>query len=228
MPPTRGRFTSAPRSFWATLPHPRTRTIQEWPLTDAAAHLRHNRQGVLLADALAVPTPFVLDGVTARVVFPADGTVLRAEELVFFIPRESPSDDHELQLLLSAGEATEAAADRWRAYHGQPRFNAFGAFAIEDVKFDGQVVEEAISTPNPLTGIEGTLCKMVNADRACLAAACARITGVQLNEPLAVGVDAFGVDVKSRFGIVRLDFAAPIADRHAAEHAIAVLLGGGN
>lgn len=196
-------------------------------MTDAAAHLRHNRQAVLLADSLVVPTLFVLDGATACIVFPADGTILEAEQLVLFVPRESPDDDHELQLLLSAARATEAAADRWRAYHGQPRFNAFGAFAIEGVKFNGQVIETPITTPNPLTRIEGSLCKRLNTDLARLAAACLRATGVEVKEPFAVGVDAFGVDVKARFGIIRLDFASPITDGPSAELAIESLLRGG-
>ena len=77
----------------------------------------------------------MLEGEAGRVVFPADGTILQAEELVLFVPRESPEDDHELQLLLSTGDAGEGAVDRWRAYHGSPRLNGFGAFAIEGAKY---------------------------------------------------------------------------------------------
>jgi hypothetical protein len=194
-------------------------------MSEAAAHLRRNREGVLLADSLAHPVRFVIDGGSGRLVFPADGTILSAEELVLFVPRESPQDDHELQLLLSTGPATDAAADRWRAYHGQPEFNALASFGIEDAKFDGQVVEEAITAPNPLLPAEGKLCKALNAHRARLAAACLRRTGVDLKDPLAVGVDPFGIDIRARFGIVRIDFDEPVGDPPGALAAIEGLLG---
>ena len=181
---------------------------------------------MLLADALAHAVRFTIDSATGRLVFPTEGSIDQAEELVLFVPRESPMDDHELQLLLSTGEASEAAADRWRAYHGNPKTRTFGAFGIEDVKFDGQVVEQAITGPNPLAAIEGRLCRSLNAARAGVAAACRRIAGVDVQEPLVVGVDAFGVDVKARFGIVRLEFDEYAADEASATRAIAQLLGG--
>ena len=172
-----------------------------------------------------MPIRFVIDGGTGRLVFPADGTMQGAENLVLFVPREQPEDDHELQLMLSAGPATEAAADRWRAYHGQPRVSAFGSFGIEGVKYDGEVVEDAVSGPNALAGVEGKLCKRLNADLPGLAAACVRAAGVHVKDPLAVGVDEFGVDLKARFGIVRLEFGtvASVAD---VERMVEALLGG--
>lgn len=195
-------------------------------MNTAAAHLRRHREGVLLADETAHGVRFVLEGESGRVVFPADGTIMEAEELVLFVPRESPADDHELQLLLSAGRASEGAVDRWRAYHGAPRMNGFGAFTIEGAKFDGAVVEETLTMTNPLMRVEGRLCRMINSDRAALAGACARWAGVEVKEPLAVGVDAHGMDVKARFGIVRLEFPGPVSDESAAERAIAALLKG--
>jgi hypothetical protein len=197
-------------------------------MLEAAAHLRRNREGVLLADNLAIPVRFVVEGEAGRIVFPADGTIMGAEELVLFVPGEAPENDNELQLLLSAGLASESAADRWRAYHGQPTFQSFGSFAIEDSKFDGVVVEAAISGPSPLVPIEGRLCKRLNADRARLAKACLRISGVEVKEPLAVGVDGHGVDVRARFGIVRIEFADPVDNQASAEWAIDELLGGGS
>lgn len=195
-------------------------------MTDGAAHLRRNREGVLLADGLAVPVRFVIDGRSGKLVFPADGTVLEAEELVLCVPREAPQDDHELQLLLSAGEASEEASDRWRAYHGQPRFTRFGSFGIEGGKFDGVVMEQAISPSNPVVGAEGKLCKRLNTDTRALGAACRRLAGVEVRGPLAVGVDAFGVDVKARFGIVRIEFPKRVDTVVAAEQAIEDMLKG--
>lgn len=185
---------------------------------------------MLLADGTAHEVRFVIDGEAGRIVFPADGSILQAEDLVLFVPRESPSDDHELQLLLSTEGANPdgsgGAVDRWRAYHGSPRVNGFGAFAIDGAKFDGNIVEDKLTGPNPLVRIEGRLCRAMNTDRALLSAACSRLIGVEVKEPLAVGVDSHGVDVKARFGIVRLEFASPARDEAEALRQIDSLLKG--
>jgi hypothetical protein len=177
-------------------------------VSDAALEFfRSHRLGVLLADELAEPIRFVTDA-AGRLVFPAIGAVLAAESLVLFVPEEAPDGD-ELQLMLSAEEANaeDEACDRWRTYHGEPRLSKWAVCTIEGAKLAGEVVEhEALAAPNPLRRDEGRLCRMLNADRPALVAAVRRRLGVEISDPLAVGVDSGGFDVRARFGIVRVPF----------------------
>ena len=122
-------------------------------------------------------------------------------------------------------DAAHEAADRWRAYHGEPRLTHWAAAEIQGAKFQGSVVEhEALNAPNPFHSCEGRLCKRLNADRSALGAASRRLKGVDIKDPLAVGVDPRGVDVRARFGIVRLAFADEAPTPEDAERRIDALL----
>lgn len=190
---------------------------------EAPAHFRAHRQGTLIADDVPSHTRFILDGATGRLVFPAPGAALAAESLVLFIPEETPDGSGELQVMLSASELDPSAeaCDRWRAYHGEPRLSRWAACAIEGAKFNGSVVDhEALNAPNPLRAEEPALCKALNADHAALTLACQRQAGVEIADPVAVGIDPWGIDVRARFGIVRCTFDAPAPNAAAANSAI--------
>lgn len=197
---------------------------------DALAHFRAHREGTLIADERPIRLRYVTDPATGRLVFPADGATLAAESLVLFVPDEQPQIGNELQLMLEIEELDpgHAACDRWRAYHGDPRLARWGLCAIEGAKFAGRVVEhEPMAAPNPLAAAEPRLCRVLNTDRGRLCAACRRVAGVEIKEPIAVGVDPWGVDVRARFGIVRLTFIEGAGTPEAAERAVEALLSGG-
>ncbi len=182
-------------------------------MTDHAAAirtLRAHRQGVLVAGGVASPLRFVTDNATGRVVFPTNPNIFEDEEAVLFTPEESIEA---LQLLLlprPTDPDTDEACDRWKAYHGTPEYPRWASCGIESGRLGGDVVDgEALMVPNPLRAAEPALCKRLNTDRARLTRLCRRATGVEIPAPLAVGVDPDGLDVKARFGIVRVPFAAP-------------------
>ncbi len=181
-------------------------------MPDAALHLRMHREGVLIADGVAAPPiRFVIDPVTAELVFPADGSMLGAEEWVLFVPRELPEHDRELQLLVTAREVPQGGiSDRWMAYHGTPRWAGFASCRVEGARFDGRVLEDgdlaALVEPPGIGRLEGLLLKKLNGDKSRLRAACKRFAQAAVPDPLAVGVDKHGVDVRTTFGIVRLDW----------------------
>jgi hypothetical protein len=158
------------------------------------------------------------------VVFPTNPIVFEGEA-VLFTPEES---DQALQLLLlprPTDPDTDEACDRWKAYHGTPAYPRWASCGIESARLGDDVVEgEALMVPNPLRAAEPALCKRLNADRARLTRLCHRATGVEIPGPLAVGVDPDGVDVKARFGIVRVLFGAPAPTGEAAGAAIDALL----
>ena len=183
---------------------------------------------MLVADEVAEPLRFVSDR-AGRLVFPAPGAILAAEGWVMFVPEELPQGD-ELQLMLACVEidSGDEACDRWRAYHGESRAARWAAGEIVGAKMAGQVVDhEALATPDRLRGDEPRLCKMLNKDRGVLRRAALRVSGVDIPEPVAVGVDAGGIDVRARFGVVRVPFEAEARDAEEAERMIGALLGGG-
>ena len=171
--------------------------------------LRSNHEGVLSADGEVEKVRFVIDGATGRVVLPVHPSVLGAEELVMFVPDEAPQMGPELQLLITRSDldADSEPADRWKAYHGDPLQTRWISCVIDGGKFEGDVVEpESLALPNPLLAAEPRLCKRLNADKPALARACERLGKVAVREPLAVGVDPTGIDVRARFGTVHLPF----------------------
>jgi hypothetical protein len=194
----------------------------------ALQHLRSHREGVLIADGPATRIRFVIDSITGRIVFPASHAIIEAAELVLFIPEEQPVNTPELQLLLTRGPldpASDPACDRWQAYHGEPRLTRWAACSIDSAKFQGQVVDgEIFNRQSVLRKAEPALCRSLNADPARLAALCSTRSGVVPREPRAVGVDELGIDVRARFGILRIPFDRAAADQQDAERLIQDLL----
>ncbi len=190
-------------------------------MSDAVRVLRSHREGVLICDGAVSALRFVIDNRTGRIVFPCSALPFEAEECVLFIPEES---DDALQLLLvprPADPDTDEGCDRWRAYHGTPEFPRWASCAIESGRIGDDVVEgEALTVANALRAAEPSLCRSLNADPARLTRLCTRLAGIEVPSPLCVGVDADGVDVRARFGIVRLPFPSPA---HSAEEARATI-----
>lgn len=184
---------------------------------DAIRVLRSHREGVLICDGAVLPLRFVIDNRDGRIVFPCSALPFESDECVLFVPEES---DDALQLLLLPRPADPdigEGCDRWKAYHGTPEFPRWASCAIESGRLGDEVVEGAtLMNANPLRAAEPSLCKHLNADPARLTRLCARISGVEVPSPLCVGVDPAGLDVRARFGIVRVPFRSPV---HSAEEA---------
>lgn len=186
----------------------------------ALSHLRAHHAGLLLYDEIPLQRRFVIDGRTGRLVMPATFAVLSAAEHVLFVPQES---DDSLQLLLTPREidADSEPADRWKAYHGEPRESRWASFRIESGKLGRSVYTgEDLEVPNLLAPVEPALCKRVNQNPAALGDLCRERLGVSPEKPLMVGIDPDGIDIRLRFDILR----APFAERatNPAEAAAAV------
>lgn len=184
---------------------------------------RDNREGLLLHDGLALPIRFVIDGRSGRVVFPCPPIVLEADELVLHVPEER---DDALQALLSAEpiDPSADAADRWSACFGTPRFPRWASCRVESARLGDAVIDgDALHLVNPLLAFEPALCRRVNADPAALTRLCRRLAGVDVPGATCVGVDPGGIDVRARFGIVRLPFPREAGTPAEAESAIRTL-----
>ena len=52
------------------------------------------------------------------------------------------------------------------------------------------------------------------------------MTGARIESPVAVGVDEEGCDIRAGFGVVRMNWPAPVRDARQCELVIASLIGG--
>lgn len=202
----------------------------------ARVRLLANLAGVLVCDDGAEPCRLVVAEAGGSVTLPMHKDLDEAGQWSFAAPQEL---DPAIELCLEPvggssddlPDPDEIEADRWLAYHGStpPRCRLV-SLAISFARYadpDGRThVAEDVLTPNPLRSHVSGLCKAINGDKAKLADACARMTGVRPESPVAVGVDEWGVHVKAAFDVLRLGFKEPAMDEAAARGWIGEVLGG--
>jgi len=188
----------------------------------ALAALLAHRHGTLVLDELPHPARYVIDGKSGELILAVPRHAFEAAQWVLHIPEES---DTSLQVLLDPAPIDAAsrghATDRHEACHGPPAEPCWASGTLASARLGGSVLgPEALDLRNPLYDAETTLCRALNADRAALAAACRRRLGRDADSPLAVSVDPWGVVVRCRFGVLRLEFDAPAPDEADARRAI--------
>lgn len=179
--------------------------------------LRREHEGVLLHFERRAEVKFVVESSGPRaggLVMPVEPGFAKAGQgesidMVLFCPSES---DWSLQLSLQVTEIdrpeAEECVDRWVGYHGPTSQTTWIRAAIDGGKTETMVFgPEQLMAPNALGRGEYALIKKANADRDRLAAACKAHAAMIVADPQCVGVDPFGLDVKARFGIIRLEFA---------------------
>ncbi|MEM9167789.1 MAG: hypothetical protein AAGB48_12300 [Planctomycetota bacterium] len=182
--------------------------------------VRADRRAVILFDGTPESRGTVLDNAASRLVFPAPSHGLHAEEVVVCIPEER---DDALQILVSPFEIngrTEAAADRWRIYHGdEPDSHWFAAEPI-GLRLGPMVVSGTdLDLSNPLAHDEPALCKRFNARPAELGRLAHAFHPRSTGSCVLVGIDPLGIDLRTRFEVVRVPFgerigrSEPAADR---------------
>ncbi len=188
--------------------------------------LRTHRVGTLHFDDHFIPTPFITDPGSGRLILAVPEACFFAHEHIFFIPEEA---EDALQLLLSPERAEESAlTDRWMAYHGEPEHVRWAECYIDAAKrtpwvFDG----DAMMLPNAIAGDESRLVRIMNADKSALARVASDAVSKDVPDPVGVGVDEDGAYVRARFGVVRLHFRERAADAGEAESLLRELLAGG-
>lgn len=197
--------------------------------------LRRHHEATLQYHERRLEVKFVIDGATGDVVLPADpgfASELGGRDAVLHMPQEAQCH---LQVAIAAAPISrpeaEEAVDRWHAYHAASGPTARGPRAWLRCRVDGGKVPdspppgevypaEALARPNGLRKAEPRLVKLVNTDRDAIARACRHHVRMEVTDPLCVGVDPFGLDIRARFGIVRIEFDLEAATAEQAEDCI--------
>lgn len=160
---------------------------------------------------------FVFDASTGKLVMPVETGFAHAGsgeavEMVLFAPAEQDWDIHvSLAPSVIPRPESEECVDRWGAYHGSTSNTAWVRCSVTAGKSESGVFDqEHLEVPNPLGRAEYALIRRANTDPRALSAACKSFAGTLVADPLCVGVDPLGVDVRARFGIVRIEFPVGI------------------
>ncbi len=172
--------------------------------------LRRHHRATLQHHERVAEVRFVLEAASGKVVMPVEPGFAgeNVESVLLWLPAES---DWDMQAVVNPRpidrpEASEAV-DRWKAYHGSTSLTVWVRGEIEGVKTKQAVyLIEDVQMPNPLGRGEYALIRRANAEQSALAAACKSHAATLVSDPLCVGADPYGIDVRARFGIIRLEF----------------------
>jgi hypothetical protein len=184
------------------------------------------RSGVLLANDHALEVRVVIDPARGEPVFAARPAVVEAESVTLFTPDEG---EGALQLLGEPGRVAggHALTARWEAYYGTGEVGAWYRLQVEGVRLRGDVAEGVeVVAPSAVAGVERELCKALNADTPALARAVFVRAGERVTNPAALGLDPWGIDVRGKFGVIRLEFDEEARTEDDARRLVAALLAG--
>lgn len=191
-----------------------------------ASHLlRSAWSATLLYDQSPFETKCMLDPRDGVYIVSIVEDALDATDLVLASPRDSFDSRIRISITLDP-DTTEEQRDRFTAYHlpATKPLLARGSFEFAKIDSGEVVTSEDCSLRNPLINEMGSLCKVLNSNRDLLAKVCKESSGVEHESPLAVGVDHIGIDVRARFGLVRIVLPEPIEKPDDAHDCIERLL----
>ncbi len=203
------------------------------PTSRGVRWLRLHHEGVLQYLERRADVRFIVEPATGQLLLPVEPGMARAgEEMLLWAPSED-AWDVQIALLARVVDRPESVegVDRWQAYHagsGSAALMTWVRGEVEGIKARDQVfgADECVSI-NTLGRAEYALIKSINSDREALARGIKRSLGVAgSSDMLCVGVDPHGIDVRARFGILRVEFAEGLTVKgvEQAEREIARLL----
>ena len=103
-------------------------------------------------------------------------------------------------------------ADKWQVYHGEPPDVQWARVNIDAARFHQMFIDgEFLQQKNQLHEQEVLICKELNTSMLKkVQEYCVAVTKVEVENPIVVGVDSYGVDLRATFGIVRIPFSSPL------------------
>jgi thiol-disulfide isomerase/thioredoxin len=190
-------------------------SFDEQHVVDAAwEYLRSNSTATIKFNEHTHDVSYVInhEGV---LVIPAMVAMLQPCDIVMFVP-EYCEDCIEMHVSLKEfNEEGEYAslADRWQVYHGISPDVQWAMLEIDAARFHEAFIDgEQLQRENPLGELESALCKELNKNHVeHLTEICKKHTNVAVQDPVVVGVDPLGFDIRASFGIIRVPAAIPFA-----------------
>jgi hypothetical protein len=200
---------------------------EEQAAEQAHAFLRSHTQGDLQFEENLRPIRYVI-GPDGRLAAPVMNAALNAVDTVLFVP-QSAEGAMEVQVTLTpfdAEGADGALADRWQIYHGDPLEAHWVRLEPDAARYGKWVVDgEALLQPNPLAGDEARLCRQINhGSRDELRRVCRHLAKADVEDPLVVGVDPLGFDVRRRFDVARVSAPSPMDTPELVEQVYAQMV----
>lgn len=201
--------------------------FDEQQVADAAwQYLRSNSTATITFNEHTHDVAYVInhEGV---LVIPAMVAMLQPCDIVMFIP-EYCEDCIEMHVSLQEFEEEgkhSSSADRWQVYHGVSPDVQWAMLEIDAARFHEAFIDgELLQRENSLADLEPALCKKLNKHHvAQVQEICKSRTNVGVPEPVVVGVDPLGIDIRASFGIIRVPAATPFATH---DDVITFVLGG--
>ncbi len=193
----------------------------------AYAFLRGHTRGDLRFDEHLGPVRYVI-GPDGRLVSPVTYLMLEAVDAVLFVPAFAEGA-MEVQVTLSALDpdgAEGAVADRWRIYHREPQEVRWAWLDPDAARWEKWVIDgESVRRSNPLSADEARLCRQINqGSRDELRRVCRHFAEADVEEPLVVGVDPLGFDVRRRFDVARVPAPSAMGTAELVEQAYAQMV----
>ncbi len=180
---------------------------QEPTVDDAIAFLRANLCGTLRFESDFLPIKVVVDQ-DGSLIASVMAAMLESFDTTLYLPDENESGLH-LGVSLEEFQPNGANAhrcDRWQIYHGEPPDVRWARMSIDAARFDTIFIDgAAMMRVNPLAACSNHVIRAVNANRQALRRFCAEGAGFEIADPVLVGVDPFGFDVRRAFDIVRVE-----------------------
>lgn len=193
-------------------------------LARARTLLRAHTTGTLLCDSTPYEVLYIIDPCDGALLICVEHESYDADDCVLVVPHDR--FDSPMRITLALREEPESmASDRFLAYHQRQDNPCWTRGIISFVKLDsGGVADgEALMRPNPLLDAIPRLCKQLNNDQRALREVANLLAGVRIEQPVAVGVDEEGCDVRAEFGVVRVQWPAPVENADACEEVIKTL-----
>jgi hypothetical protein len=200
---------------------------QQLAVERATRLLLGHTAGTMLVDSVPYDMLYIVDPRTGSLVLTIEDDMLSADDVVLVIPKDTFDAPIRVSLELDT-EINEETCDRFLAYHLDQPMARWSRGHINFAKIEsGDVInQDQLEVPNRLIGELPMLCRRLNSDPKALREVCKLLTRAQVDEPIAVGIDPLGFDVRGQFGVLRVEFPSPVEHASQAEDVIAALYGG--
>jgi hypothetical protein len=189
------------------------------PAVESSLDFLHgHKRADLHFDGHVQPLKYVI-AADGRLVAPVMVAMLSAADTTLFVPEDR---EGAMELMVTLEQFEEGGelgglADRWRIYHGEPPDVRWAVMTIDAAKYRGLFIDgEAFAEANPLSDAEPAFCREANQRHVgSVRRLCSERGGMDVENPVMVGIDPRGFDVRATFDIVRVRF--PSAARTIAE-----------